>query len=111
MSLCASIQSRPTVLFPRRHRVVSAQNQGNLAGFQRFDDQFRAFGASRGDFFQVFSGRIAFLLEFCHSHGDVAAIFHDVAESFEARFEAGHADRGRPHIDAAAGLAKIERDA
>jgi hypothetical protein len=34
-----------------------------------------------------------------------------VSDGFEARFESGDADRGRPHVNAAAGLAKVKRNA
>jgi hypothetical protein len=41
---------------------------------------------------------------------DVATVLDLVAERFEARFETGDAHGGGSHIDAAAGLAEVERD-
>ncbi len=45
------------------------------------------------------------------SDGDVAAVLDVVAEGFEAGFESGDAHGRGAHVDAAAGLAQVERHA
>ena len=95
----------------RRHRVVAAQHQRNLAGFQRLQHQFGVLGAGGGDFFQILRVGSAFLLLFRDGDGNIAAVFDHVSQGFQARFQAGDAHRRRPHVDAAARLAKVERNA
>src|ERR1019366_9687081 len=73
--------------------------------------QVGALGAGGSDFLEVLGvGRACFFL-FGDGDGDVAGVFDDVADSFEAGFESGNADGGRPHVNAAARLAKIKRNA
>jgi hypothetical protein len=66
------------------HRVIAAQDERHLPGFERLEHQFGVLGAGGGDFFQIFRVRIAFLLLFGDGHGDVAAVFHHVSQSFES---------------------------
>jgi hypothetical protein len=53
----------------------------------------------------------AFFFLFGDGDGDVASVFDNVPNGFEARFESGNADSGRTHVNSAAGLAKVKRDA
>ena len=53
---------------------------------------------------------VAFFFLFGNGDRDVAAVIDFMAESFEASFESRDPDSGWPHIDAAAGLAEVERD-
>ena len=92
-------------------RMISAENQRNFAGFQRLQHEVGALGAGGGDFLEVFGAGGAFFLLLGDGDGNVASIFDDVPDGFKARFESGNADRGRPHVNAAPGLAKIERNA
>lgn len=54
---------------------------------------------------------IAFLFLLGDGDRDIPSVFDDVTEGFKAGFESGNADGGWSHIDAAAGLSEIERDA
>ena len=93
------------------HGMVAAQHQRDFAGFERLDHQFGVLGAGGGDFFQIFGVRVAFFFLLGNGDGDVAAVFDLVAEGFQARFEAGHAHGRGAHVDAAARLAEIKRNA
>jgi len=42
---------------------------------------------------------------------DVARVLDDVTDGLEASFESGDADGGWPHVNAAARLSEVERDA
>src|SRR5437773_1634792 len=68
-------------------------------------------GASRSDFFQVFRVRIAFLLLLGNGDGNIAAVFHHVAQGFETRLQPSNANSRRTHVYASAGLAQVERNA
>src|ERR1700690_1645672 len=92
-------------------RMISTQHKRNLAGFKRLKHHLSALGTSRGDFLEIFGVGCAFLLLLRNGDGDVAGIFDNVADSFEAGFESSDADGGRTHVDAAAGLAEVERNA
>ncbi len=95
----------------RRHRVISAQNQRNFAGLERLDDHVRTLEAGRGNFFQIFGARRAFFFLLRDGDGDVAGIFHVVANGFEPRLQPGDAYGGWTHVHAAARLAKVEGNA
>ena len=69
------------------------------------DHEFRMFGAGCSDLFQIFCMRVAFLLLLGDGDGNVSGVFNNVAERFQARFEASDPDRRRSHIDATARLA------
>jgi hypothetical protein len=90
--------------------VIHAKAQRDSAGFERFENQVRVLGAGRGNFFQVLGIRRAFFFLLGNRDRHVATVFHFVTESFKARFETGYANRRRSHVDATAGLAKIERN-
>ena len=123
MSVCASIQIKSDSLVltaikfgnardrAGSHGMISAKRQRNLAGFQRLEHQFRMLGAGGRDLFQIFGVGVAFLFLLRDGDGDVAAVFHFVAERFEPGFQSGHADGGRAHVDAAAGLAEVKGNA
>jgi hypothetical protein len=55
--------------------------------------------------------RRAFFFLLGDRDGDVAGIFDDVSNGFEARFETGYADGGGAHVDSAPGLAEVEGNA
>ena len=95
-----------------RHGVISAEARAALVPASSvLSTKFGVLGAGRGDFFQVLRVGGAFLFLFRDGDGDVAAVFHLVPQSFEARFKSGDAHRRRPHIDAAPRLPEVERDA
>src|SRR5262249_23223956 len=91
--------------------MVSTENERDFAGFERLHHQFGALGAGGGDFFQVFRVGGAFFFLLGDGNGDIAAVFDVVADGFKARFESGDADGRGTHVDAAARLAEVERDA
>ncbi len=93
-----------------RHRMIAAQDKRNFARFERLQYQVSALDAGGGDFLEVFGIRHALFFLFRDGDGDVAGVFDNVADGFEARFESGDADGGRPHVNAAAGLAEVERN-
>src|SRR5262249_19815879 len=86
-----AIELRHTGHRTRSHRVVAAKDQRYFPAFQRLVHGLRMFGAGGGNFFQILGTRIAFLLLLRNSHGDIAAVFHYVSQSFQPRFQAGHA--------------------
>ncbi len=89
--------------------MVAAEDQRNVATVEAFDHQLGVLGARRCDFFQILCVRIAFLFLLGDRDGDVAGVFYDVAERFEACFQPGDAHRRGPHVHAAARRAQIER--
>src|SRR3979411_948452 len=91
--------------------MIAAQDEGNFAHFERLQYQVGTLDASGGDFLEVFGVGGAFFFLFRDGDGDVARIFDNVPDGFEAGFESGDADGGRSHVNAAAGLAKVERNA
>ncbi len=92
-------------------RVIAAEDERNFAGFERLQHQVGALGAGGGDFLEVLGVGCAFFFLLGDGDGDVAGVFDNVADGFEARFESGDADGGRTHVNAAAGLAEVERNA
>src|ERR1700732_5007235 len=90
--------------------MIAAEDERNFAGFERLQYQVGTLDAGCGDFFEVFGvgGSFFFLLR--DGHSDVAGIFDNVPDGFEACFESGDADRGRTHVNAAARLAEVERN-
>src|ERR1700726_3746349 len=91
--------------------MIAAEDERNFAGFERLQYQVGALDAGGGDFLEVFGVGRAFFFLFRDGYGDVASIFDNVPDGFEAGFESGDADGGRPHVNAAAGLAEVERNA
>ncbi len=122
MSVWASIQSSPISgscggrtpppLTPCRRRQNDRRpGREELAGFERLQYQIGALGAGGSDFLEVLGVGGACLFLFGDGDSDVAGVFNHVANGLEAGFESGNADGGRPHVNAAARLAKIKRDA
>ena len=92
------------------NRVIAAEDERNLAGFERLQYQIGALGAGGGDFLEVFGigGACFFLLG--NGDGNVAGIFDNVPDGFKARIESGNPNGGRPHVNPAAGLPKVKRN-
>src|SRR5438045_9723386 len=63
------------------------------------------------DFLQIFRVGIAFLLLLRNGDGDIAAVFHHVAQGFEPRLQPSNANSRRTHVYASAGLAQVKRNA
>src|SRR2546429_9668795 len=63
------------------------------------------------DFLQIFRVGIAFLLLLGNGDGNIAAVFHHVAQGFETRLQASNADGRRAHVHASARLTEVERNA
>ena len=93
------------------HGMIAAERQRDFSGLERLDHQFGMFRAGGGDFFQIFGVRVAFFFLLGNGDGDVATVFDVVPERFEPRFEAGDANGRWAHVDAAARLAEVERNA
>src|SRR5208283_5212627 len=92
------------------NRVIAAEDERNLAGFERLQYQFGALGAGGGDFLEVFGiGRACFFL-LGNGDGNVAGILDNVPDGFKARFQSGNANGGGTHVNPAAGLAKVKRN-
>src|SRR6266478_5876144 len=91
--------------------MIATEDKWNFAGFQRLQYQVGALDAGDGDFLEVFGVGGAFFFPFRDGDGDVARIFDNVANGFEAGFESGNADGGRTHVNAAARLTEVERNA
>src|SRR6201987_1894984 len=91
--------------------VIAAEEQGNGARLEAFENQFRALGTGRGNFLQILGVGGAFLLLLRDCDRDVAAILDDVADSLETSFESGDTDSRRTHVDASARLPEVEWDA
>ena len=91
--------------------MIAAEDERNFAGFERLQYQVGALGAGGGDFLEIFGVGRAFFFLLRDGDGDVARVFDNVPDGFEAGFESGDADGGRPHVNAAAGLAEVERNA
>src|SRR5579859_7504391 len=91
--------------------MIATEDERNFAGFERLQDQVGALGAGGGDFLEVLGVGGAFFFLFRDGDGDVAGVFDNVSDGFEAGFESGYANGGRAHVNTAAGLAEVERDA
>ena len=87
---------------PGRDGMVSAQHQRKFSRFQRLHHDLRVLGARGRDFFQVLGVRIARFLLLRDGDSKIAAVFHHMAQFFQARFKSGHAHGGRAHINTAA---------
>jgi hypothetical protein len=68
-------------------------------------------GAGGCDLFQILRVRVALFFLLGNRDGHIASVFDLVAQRFQSRFQASHANRGRSHIHAAAGLAKVKGNA
>jgi hypothetical protein len=96
MSVCASIQMQSDLLVlaaeilgdarhrARGHRVIAAEDERNFAGFERLQYQVGAGGAGGGDFLEIFGVSRAFFFLLGNGDGDVAGVFDNVADGFEA---------------------------
>src|SRR5271154_6151499 len=91
--------------------MIAPENERNLAGFERLQHQVGALHARGRDFLEVFGIGRAFFLLLGDGDGDVAGVFDNVADSFEAGFESGNTNGGRTHVNSTAGLSEIERNA
>src|ERR1700730_19131402 len=90
--------------------MIAAQNERNFAGFERLQYQVGALDAGGGDFLEIFGVGRPFFFLFRDGYGDVAGVFDNVSDGFEAGFESSDADGGRTHVNAAPGLAEVKRN-
>src|ERR1035438_485295 len=95
----------------RSDRVIAPEDERDFAGFERLQHQVGAGGAGGGDFLKIFGVGGAFFFLFRDSDGDIAGIFDDVSYGFETGFQSGDANGGRTHVNAAARLAEVKRNA
>ena len=93
------------------HGVVAADRERHSALAQDSADKVGVLLAGGGDLLEITGVQLAGIFLLGEHNGDIAAVFDDVAESFQLGFEAGDADGRRPHVDPAALLAEIERNA
>src|SRR5437899_11981597 len=63
------------------------------------------------DFLQIFRVGIAFLLLLGNGDGNIAAVFHHVAQGFETRLQPSNANSRRTHVHASAGLTEVDGNA
>src|SRR5208283_585016 len=91
--------------------MIATKDERNFARFERLQDEVSTLGAGRGDFLEVLGIGRAFFLLLGDGDGDIAGVFDNVSNGFKARFQFGNADSGRSHVNPAAGLAKIKRNA
>jgi hypothetical protein len=91
--------------------MIAAEDERNLAGFERLQNEVRAFYARGSDFLEVFGVGRAFFFLLWDGDGDVAGIFDNVSDGFEASFKSGDADGRRTHVNAAPRLAEVKRNA
>src|SRR5258708_4227493 len=90
--------------------MIAAEDERNFASFERLQHQIGALYTCGSDFLEVFRVGRAFFFLFGDGDGDVAGVFDNVSDGFEARFESGNADGGRTHVNAAAGLTEVKRN-
>src|SRR5260370_14188900 len=91
--------------------MIAAEDERNFASFERLQHQIGALYTCGSDFLEVFGVGRAFFFLFGDRDGDVAGVFDNVSDGFEARFESSDANGGRTHVNAAAGLAEVKRNA
>jgi hypothetical protein len=91
--------------------VISAERQRNFSGLKSLDDEIGVLGAGGRDLLEILGVGLAGVLLFRDGNTDIAAVFDIVSELFELVLKPGDTDSGRPHIDTAARLTEIERDA
>src|SRR5277367_623893 len=92
-----------------RDGMIAAENQRGEILIQRLFDGVGQALAGAGDFVQVACAFFAVGLLFRLWYGNVANIFHVAPELLQPRLQAGHAQRGGAHIDAAAARAQVHR--
>ena len=93
------------------HGVVAANRERDGALAQGGADQVGVLLAGRGDLPEITGVQLAGIFLLGEGYGDIAGIFDDVAEGFQLGFESGDANRRRPHVNPAALLTKVERNA
>ena len=122
MSPCASTQMRPSgftvapdELSRRRDRagrqaVVAAEHEREAAPLEHAERRLVELLADARDLADVLLFRIAERLDLRNRRDEIALVDDRHAERREPLGEPGNAKRGRPHVDAAAVTAEIERD-
>jgi hypothetical protein len=91
--------------------MISAEDERQETLFKGMLGDFREAAAGFGDFAQILGVLFTEVLFFGLLHGDVADVVDLMAELLQARQEAGYAERGRTHVNAATALAEIHRHA
>ena len=94
-----------------RDRVVAAEDERQRVLIEREADEPCDPAAGRLDLGEVARALVGVLGRLEHGRLDVAPVEHVVAELAQPVVETGVADRGRPHVDAAASRPEIERGA
>ena len=89
--------------------MITAQNQRHLARLQSFQHQVSLLCAGRSDLLQILGVRIAFFFLLGDCDGYIPCVLDNVPQLFKPGLETGNANSGWPHINAAAGLAQVER--
>jgi hypothetical protein len=100
----------------RRHRacgetVIAAEHQRHRPLVERQKRGLIELLTDIGDVVDIFLPLVAKRLRFRNRRREIAFIDDGAAEATEALAETGDAERGRPHVDAAAVAAEIERHA
>lgn len=91
--------------------VVAAEDEGGESLVHGVRDGLGGAGAGVSNFGEEAGIGCAGGLGFSDFDADVAAVGDFVTEGFEVGFEAGDAEGGGAHVDAAAGSAEVEGDA
>src|SRR5205823_5294739 len=92
----------------RANRMIAAQHDRHLAGFERFQYEIGFLGAGRANLFQILRVRIARLLLLSNRNRNVPRILDHVPKLFEACFEPRHSYRRGAHINATPRLTEVE---
>jgi hypothetical protein len=91
--------------------VVATENDwGGTAGERLLDALGGALGAV-GDLLEERGAVVATTFGFRDCDRDIAAVGDAVTEGFELGLKAGYAEGGGAHVNSAAALAEVERDA
>ncbi len=91
--------------------VVTAEDEGCESLFHGVGDGLGGACAGVSDFGEESGVGGAGRLGFSDFNADIAAVGDFVTECFEVGFQAGDAEGGGAHVDAAAGSAEVEGDA
>jgi hypothetical protein len=91
--------------------MIAAKNQRADAFLQRLQHHGGDAFAGLGDLPEIFCLRFPGIARLSDGYRHIPAIAHQMPQGLEPSFQPGDPDCGRPHVNAAAGLAQIERDA
>ena len=89
--------------------MIAAKHQRHETLRERSLRHLGEAAAGLGDFMQIFGALVAVVLFLGLLHGNVADVFHRMAERLQALLESRDAQCGRAHVHTAAALAEVHR--